>query len=800
MQEIKKVAVLGSGIMGSGIAGHLANCGIPSIMLDIVPPDLPEDQRNDRAARNRIADENKRKMLKSKPAPLYHPDNIDLIETGNLEDDLDRLKECQWVVEVVKEDVEVKRQLFTRIAQHRTPGTILSTNTSGVPLHSMTDVMDDDMRSHFLGTHFFNPPRYLKLLEIIPGPDTKPEVVTFMSDFAENVLGKGVVFAKDTPNFIANRILTFTSQYILHHIKEHGLTVEEVDALTGPEIGHATSATFRTFDLVGLDTYVHVLGNVKRGCPDDERQDLMTPPDYIQKMLDKGLLGEKSGSGFYKRTEERDEKGKRVILGLDLDTLEYRDPVKPRFDCIGAAKKTDSLEEKIRLMHWGEDKGSQFVWKLFSNMAVYTANRIGEIAGDIVNIDNALKWGFAWDVGVFETWDILGVKEVCDRMEKDNLELPPIVTALLDAGHNSFYQRDEEGKRYFFDLDTRSYKPVPLNPHTLILADVRAGGAIVASNESCTLFDLGDGILCAEFHTKMNTIDAAMLSMVLEGVNLINDGKFEGMVLGNQQPHFSAGANLMYVLGDIKQGNWDGVEKAIRGFHDANMAMRFCKGPIVAAPHHYTFGGSVEMSQHTARCVIAGETYGGLVEFGVGIIPAGGGTKEMLRRALAYVPANVPEGDPFPYVRRAFETIAMAKVSTSGPEMVDLGYLTEHDYICIHPDQQIKKAKDVCRGLILAGYHPPRPAKLIALGESARAALRSGVYQLQLGGYASEHDALIARHLANVLTGGDRRPGAIMSEQDVLDLEREAMLSLCGTEKTQQRMQHMLQTGRPLRN
>jgi 3-hydroxyacyl-CoA dehydrogenase len=580
---------------------------------------------------------------------------------------------------------------------------------------------------------------------------------------------------------------------------KRGLAVEDVDALTGPNIGHARSATFRTLDLVGLDTYIHVIGNVYNGCPDDEQRDLFQPTDWVKRMADRNLLGEKTGAGFFKRTDERDEKGKRIILSIDLDTMEYTPQQKSRFDCIGVARGVDSIEEKVKAMHTGEDEGSKFVWDLFANTAVYAANRIPEIADDIVNIDNAVKWGFAWEIAIFETWDALGFQYVCDRMKEDGLQLPAIAQAMLETGADSFY-KTENGKRMYFDIASKSYKPIPQNPNAFYIADVKAMGGVVKENEGCSLVDLGDGILCAEFHTKMNAIDNTLLELLGEGVRMVNDGEFDGMVVANQGEHFSAGANLFLILGEIAQENWAGVEMAVDIFQKTNMAMRFCKGPVVAAPHHYTFGGGVEMSQHAARAVIAGETYAGLVEAGVGVIPAGGGTKEMLRRALAYCPDNVPEVDPFPYVRRAFEAIGMAKVGTSGAEMIELGYLSENDIVCVNFDHQVKRAKDVCRGLVVAGYQPPLPATLIALGASAKAAFKSGVYQMQCSGWASEHDALIGSHIANILTGGNRLPGTKMSEQDVLDLEKEAFCSLCGTEKTQERIRHMLTTGKPLRN
>lgn len=799
MREIRRVAVLGSGVMGGAIAAHLANCGVPCLMLDIVPPNLTEEEKKSKEKRNSFAAASVAGLQKMKPSPIFLKSIPNLIEIGNFDDDFDRIADCDWICEVVKEDLTIKKAVFERVSKCRSKGSIVSTNTSGIPLHMMVEAMDDDMRKHFVGTHFFNPPRYLKLLEIIPGPDTLPEVIETMADFGENVIGKGIVYAKDTPNFVANRILTFLMQYIMYEMLKDGLTFEEVDALTGPVIGHASSATFRTGDLVGMDTFVHVVGNVYNGCPNDEQRDMFVPPDFVKKMLEKGYFGQKSGSGFFKKTDQKDEKGKPVFLSLDPKTIEYVPQVKPRFDCIGAAKKAKTVEDKIKIMHTGDDKGAKFVWKAFANAAVYAGNRIPEIADDIVNIDNSVKWGFAWERGIFEVWDILGFQYVCDRIEADGLKLPPIALAMKKAKAESFY-KTEKGKRFFFDLASKKYKPVPVHPNLIVLSDLKQAGKEVKGNSDASLIDLGDGIVCCEFHCKMNVVGPDLMKMLNEGVQLVNEKKFDGMVVGNQGEHFCAGANLMLILGFAMNKDWDGVRNMITGFQGANMAMRFCRGPVVAAPHHYTFGGGVEISQHAARAVIAGETYSGLVEAGVGLIPAGGGTKEMLRRALAYVPEGLQDGSPYPYLLRAFTAIATAKVSTSGPELIENGLFSEDDVICVNWDHQIKRAKDVCRGLVVAGYKPPRPATLIATGEPMRAAFRAGVYNMQQSGWASEHDAVIAEKIANILTGGDRMPGSKMSEQDVLDLECEAFLSLCGMEKTVERIQHMLASGKPLRN
>ena len=799
MRTISKVAVLGSGVMGGAIAAHLANCGIPSVMLDIVPFDLADADKKNKKKRNSIADAAKKALLKTKPAPLYKKSNADLIEIGNFDDDMEKISDCDWIVEVVTERLEIKKIVFENVKKHRTPGTILSSNTSGIAIHSMVDDFDDDMKSHFLGTHFFNPPRYLKLMEIIPAPDTDPEIIAFMASFMEDVLGKGVVYAKDTPNFIANRILTFGSQYISYEMLKDGLSVEEVDALTGPVVGHASSATFRTGDLVGLDTLVNVVGNVANNCPDDEWIDLMKLPPFLEKMVEKGYLGNKTGSGFFKATKDRDEKGRRIILGLDLETLEYRAPIRPDFPSLKAAKKCETLEEKINTLTKGDDKGAIFSWKVFANSAIYAGNRIPEIADDIVNIDNACRWGFAWEAGIFETWDILGFDYVCDRMESEGLTLPPIVVAMKEAGASKFYDF-VDGKDVYFDVASKTYLPIPQNENIISLPTLKKTNNVVKENESCSLIDIGDGILCAEFHTKMNSIDEGMGRMLQEASEMLENDDFDGLVIGNQAEHFCAGANVFVILGEAMQGNWDKIEHSIDELQQGLMGLRFNRKPVVAAPHHFTLGGGCEIAQAADRCVINGETYGGLVEVGVGLVPGGGGCKEMLRRAQEYVPANVQGGDLFPYVQRAFQNIATAVVSTSGAEMVENGHLSEQDIICASGDQLIKRAKDVCLGMIQAGYTPPLPATMTALGEPARAAFRVAMYGFELGGFASEHDVLIAEKVAHILTGGDRPAGSKVTEQDILDLEREAFVSLVGTEKSQARIQSMLMTGKPLRN
>ena len=700
----------------------------------MLPPKLSEKDLKDKKKRNAMVEGNKKALLKAKPSPLYVKSNIDMIDTGNFEDDMAKIADCDWIIEVVMERLDIKQSVFAKVAEHRKAGAIVTSNTSGIPIKAMAEGMPEEMRQHFMGTHFFNPPRYLKLLELIPGPDTLPEVIETMAEFGENVLGKGIVYAKDTPNFVANRLITFAMQYTMHTMKEAGLTPEEVDALTGPAIGHAGSATFRTADLVGLDTLQKVVGNVREGCPEDERLDLMSGPDFFDKMVEKGYFGNKSGSGFYKKTNEKDAKGKRIVLGLDLETVEYRDPVKPRFDCTGAVRNVEDLAQKLGIMHFSEDKGSKWLFTFFANMVQYAGNRIPEIADDIVNIDNAVKWGFAWEVGLFETWDMLGFNKVCERMAEEGIALPPIAAALKESGGESFYQV-VNGKRQYFDLASKGYKDVPVNPKEINIANLKLSEASreIARNDNASLIDMGDGILCCEFHCKMNAIDADLIAMLGKGIDMLEEDKFDGMIVANQGPHFSAGANLFLILGEIMQGNWDNVEAMVRGLQGAGMRMKYCKKPVVSAPHHYTFGGGVEVCMHTDKVVIAGETYAGLVEVGVGVIPAGGGTKEMLVRALEFCPANV-QVDAFPYVRRAFEDIATAKVGTSGGEVIELGYFRSSDILEPNYELQVGRAKAVCLGLVQAGYTAPRPPRLWALGETAESAFVTGVWGMKEAG------------------------------------------------------------------
>ncbi|MGI6459318.1 MAG: 3-hydroxyacyl-CoA dehydrogenase/enoyl-CoA hydratase family protein [Candidatus Hydrogenedentales bacterium] len=709
MGDIKRAAVLGSGVMGGAIAAHLANCGIPSLMLDIVPPGLSADDRRDPAKRNAFAAASKAALLKAKPAPLYLPENADLIEIGNFEDDFPRIAEADWVIEVVKEDLAVKKKVLGEAAKHRRPGSIISTNTSGILIQSMVDGLDDDMRRHFLGAHFFNPPRYLPLLELIPGPDTLPELVASLQQFAENVLGKGIVVAKDTPNFVANRILTYACQYIMREFPKDGLSVDDVDSLTGPIIGHASSATFRTCDLVGLDTYVHVIGNVYRGCPGDEQRELFQPEPWLQKLVDENRLGEKTGAGFYKKTDERDEKGKRVILSLNVNTLEYEPPRKTRFDCIGAARATDDLEEKVRIMHTGEDAGSKFVWKLFANTAHlrrqphpgdrrrYREHRPCREMGVCLEHRHLRDVGRARLRLRVRPHGRRRARGAGHRAGAARRRRRLVLPATKTAGHATF------------DLASKGYKEVERNPNALFLLDLKRGNRTVRENAACSLVDLGDGILCAEFHTKMNTIDADLLELLNAGTARVNEGAFDGMVVANQGEHFSAGANLFMVLGYAMQNDWDALASIISAFQDTNMALRFCRGPVVAAPHHYTFGGGIETQP---ACRPGRGRCGNLWRAGRG----GRGHHPRGRRHQRDAPPRAglcagqhSPGRPVPVRAPGLRDHRHGQGEHERPELIPLGYLTEHDFVCVNGQHQVKRAKDVCRGLVLAGTRRPDP-------------------------------------------------------------------------------------------
>jgi 3-hydroxyacyl-CoA dehydrogenase len=799
-RKIKKVAVLGSGVMGATIAAHLANVGIPSIMLDIVPPQLtPEEEKKgltfkDAAVRNRLAVTGKQNLLRMRPAALAVSDLASLIEVGNFEDHLSRLAEVDWIIEVVVENLQIKQELFKKVAAVRKPGTIVSTNTSGIPIKDICAGMDLEFKQHFLGTHFFNPPRYMKLLEIITLAETLPEVVKFIADFGERVLGKGIVYAKDTPNFIANRIGIFGMLYLMRAMVENGYTIEEVDAITGPAMGRPRSAAFGTTDLVGLDTFAHVAKNIYENVPKDEMREVFKVPDFVQKMIEKNWLGNKTGQGFYKRIKS--EAGKEKLV-LDYQTMDYRPAQKIKYPSLDATKAAPDSAAKAKALIYAADRAGEFAWKITSESLLYTARRIPEIADDIYNVDNAMKWGFNWEAGPFEAWDALGVEESVERMKKEGKRVPPLVAKLLAQKKKTFYQR-KNGQLSFFDLKAGRYKKVPEKPEIILLPSLKERKKLVKSNAGASLIDTGDGVACLEFHTYMNAIGQEIIEMIHESLKIV-EKDFVGMVIGNHAERFSVGANLLMLVGEIAKSNWAGIEAAIKAIQDAMMAMKYSEKPIVAAPHGMALGGGCEVCLSSHRIVAALETYMGQVEIGVGLLPGAAGNKEVYIRCIEGIPDGVSV-DLLPFLRKAFENIAMAKVSTSAEEARKLGFLRTMDRVVANGDHLLYNAKQTVLAMLQEGWKPPRPRLIPVAGDGGRAAIKYMANTMRMGGYITEYEEFIAGKLAYILTGGDVLSGASITEQQMLDLEREAFVSLCGEKKTQERITHMLKTNKPLRN
>lgn len=798
---IKRAAVLGAGVMGSGIAAHLANVGVLTHLLDIVPSELSEEDRRkglsreNAAFRNRVAAKGLDAALKASPPAFFSTKDARLITIGNIEDHLGWLSEVDWIIEAAPERLEIKRALFAKVEAHRTSGTLVSSNTSGIPIRLLAEGRSPDFRRHFLGTHFFNPPRYMKLLELIPGPDTLPEVMQRMATFAERTLGKGVVFAKDTPNFLANRIAAFSLFTTMRLMIEGDYSIEEVDRLTGSAIGRPKTATFRTADLVGLDTVAHIAANIADALPDAQERAVYTIPPFFLELVKRGWLGEKTGQGFYKRVKGVHE---HEILVLDYKTMEYRPRRSVALPSLDMAQGIEEPAERLRALAYADDRAGRYVWPLLRETLLYTAHRIPEIADDIISVDRAMTWGLGWELGPFELWDALGVKKASARMAQEGKALPTLVTALLQSGAHSFYRR-EAGRRYAFDLSAAKQVEIPERRGIIHLRTLHEQQQVVARNPGASLLDMGDGVACLQFHTKNNTIGPDILQMMRTSLQQCAE-RFDALVIGHQGKHFCVGANLLAILFEAEEENWDDIELMIRAFQDANMALKRFEKPVVAAPFSMTLGGGCEICLHTARVRAAAETYIGLVEAGVGIIPAAGGCKEMLLRSLEGIPDGA-EVDLLPFVRHAFETIAFAKVSTSAKDAQRLGYLRRTDGFTMNQDHLLHDAKQVALGLIAEGYTPPQPRDDIkVLGTRAIAAASTQLYNMKCGGHISSHDELIARKLVGVLAGGDVAPGTLVSEAYLLDLEREAFLSLCGERKSQERMQHMLKTGKPLRN
>jgi 3-hydroxyacyl-CoA dehydrogenase len=799
--KIRRVAVLGAGVMGSGIAAHLANAGIPSLMLDIVPPGLTDEDRKrglteeSPAFRNRFAARGLEGIRKSRPALLYSQKDMGLISIGNFDDDIARAADCDWVVEVVTENLDIKKALYDRIEAAWKPGTIVTSNTSGIAISQMMEGRSKKFRRHFLVTHFFNPVRYMKLLELVPGKDTDPEILRGIAEFGERRLGKGIVYGKDTPNFIGNRIGVFAMMYAMHAMMEEDLSIEEVDRILGPAMGRPKSAAFGTADLVGIDTLLHVSDNVYRNLPADPQRETFLPPPFVSEMVRRGWLGRKAGGGFFKMEGKGDAKKKLV---LDYRRLDYRPTTKVSFPSLDAAKGEEDAGERIRKVIGGDDKASAYAWKVLSESLLYSARRIPEIADDVVNIDNAIRWGFNWTLGPFETWDAIGLADSVARMRREGKEIPENVEKMLAAGNTSFYRRPG-GTLECYDFASGAYLPVPVSPDVIFLPALRERKKVVEGNQGATLYDIGDGVLCLEFHTKMNAVDGDIVSMMNEGVARA-EKEFAGMVIANHSENFCVGANLMLVFLEAQNKNFGNIETMVREFQNACMRLRCSEKPVVAAPAGMTLGGGTEICLGADRIRAAAETYMGLVEVGVGLLPAGGGTKEMVIRHLEGIPDGVT-ADPLPFLRKAFETIGMAKVATSAKEARDLGFLRPWDRVTIQRDFLIQEAKNTVLAMNREGYEMPRPRTDIALpGRSEFSTFAYALYAMRAAGYISEFDQRIGRKIAFVMTGGDVPRGTRLSEQDLLDLEREAFLSLCGEEKTQARIQYMLMKGKPLRN
>ena len=805
-RRIERAAVLGAGTMGARIAAQLANAGIPCYLLDIVPTSLtPAEQSKgltleSPAVRNRIVLAGLEAAKKSRPAAFFTPDDARLVTPGNLEDNIAWCGQVDWIIEAVAENLEIKRSLFTRVEAVRKPGTIVTSNTSGLPIHLIAEGRSEDFQQHWAGTHFFNPPRYMKLVELIAGPKTLPEVLQSLDEICDLRLGKGVVPAKDTPNFIANRIGTFSMLNAVRQMLALEMTIEEVDACTGPAIGQPKSATFRTADLVGLDILVHVIRNIYDNATTDASREIYKVPPFMEDMLKRGWLGDKSGGGFYKKVKKG---GDSEILTLDWQKMEYRPRVKAKFPSIEAGKAIEDTRERLRsllapgLDGKGGDKANRMLWASLSQTCLYAARLMPEISYSVVDVDRAARWGFAWELGPFEVWDAVGVERMAKALERDGQELSPLVRKVLDSPKKSFYE-SEKGTTRYFDLKSQALQPVLEPPGIIILKSLKERSGVVQKNAGASLIDLGDGVLCCEFHSKMNSIGGDLVAMIHAGITRLSSD-FDAMVIGNQATNFSVGANLMLVLISAQEGEWDDIHMAVRQFQRVNMAIKYAPRPIVAAPQGMALGGGCEVPLHSARIHAAAETYIGLVETGVGLIPGGGGTKEMLIRANEHS-AGGEELDLFHALKPVFENIAMAKVSTSGEEARTLGYLRSSDLIAMNRDRQIADAKQTALALLRTGYHPPAPAQIRVLGEEFLTGAKLAIHMMIRGGYASEYDGVVGRKLANILAGGAITAPQLVPEQYVLDLEREAFVSLCGERKTQERIAHTLKTGKPLRN
>ena len=799
-RSVKKIAVLGSGIMGSRIACHFANIGVEVLLLDIVPRELsPDEQKNNfspdsKSFRNRIVNQALETALKSNPSPVFSKKVVNNITTGNFEDDMNGIASCDWIIEVVIERLDIKKSVYDQVEKYRKPGTLITSNTSGIPIHLMAEDRSEDFKAHFCGTHFFNPPRYLRLLEIIPTPHTKPEVVSFLMDYGDKFLGKTTVLCKDTPAFIANRVGVYSIMALLHLVEKMDLTVEEVDKFTGPALGRPKSATFRTTDVVGLDTMINVANGLYNNLPDDKAHDLFRLPGYVEKMQENKWLGDKTNQGFYKKV--KDENGKSEILALDLKTFEYRPQQKIKSATLDATKAVENLRERMKVFAKGTDKAAEFFRTSFFGLFEYSSDRIPEISDELYRIDDAMRAGFGWELGPFEVWDAIGVKECLAAMQTYGNKPASWVTEMLEAGFTSFYTIDNGAKKYY-DIPSKSYKAVPGTDAFIFLDNIRESKTLW-KNAGTTITDLGDGILNLEFHTKMNTIGGEVIQGINKAID-IAEKDFKGLVIGNDGANFSAGANIGMIFMAAVEQDWDEINIAIKMFQNTMMRVRYSSIPVVAAAHNLTLGGGCELCLHADFVQTNAETYMGLVEFGVGLIPGGGGTKEFtLRVSDEFKDGQVEQN----ILKDRFLTIGMARVSTSGIEAFELGYLQKEKYaITMNRSRLILDAKEKAIEMADAGYTKPVQRKDIkVLGKSGLGIVYAGANSMYAGHYISEHDKKISEKLGYVMCGGDLSAPTLVTEQYLLDLEREAFLSLCGEKKTLERIQSILTKGKPLRN
>lgn len=798
-KTIKTVTVLGSGVMGARIAAHFANVGVSVLLLDIVPKELSEEDvkkgltKDSKVFKNRIAQTGLDLARKSNPAAFYQTDFSQRISIGNFDDDFQKIKDSDWIIEAVIENLKIKQSVFEKVDQFRKLGSIISTNTSGIPIHLMLEGRSEDFQQHFLGTHFFNPPRYLKLLEIIPTPKTNRDIVRFVMEYGDLFLGKTTIECKDTPDFIANRIGVFGMMNTFKIMEQLDLTIDEIDKITGPVIGRPKSATFRTADVVGLDTLVIVANHLYEVLQNDEQKEVFKVSATIQKMVENKWLGDKTGQGFFKKIKGAE--GESEILTLNLKTLDYEKRKKINYPSLDMAKPIDDLAQRLQIFNSTKDKAGEFFRLMCWDMFVYCSNRIPEISDDLLKIDKAMKGGYGWDVGPFEIWDMLGVGKVIHQMEKVGKKPATWVTDFITAGNTHFY-KTENGKKYYYDIPTTSYVLVPDSGAYIILSDIKTTN-IIDKNSGATLIDVGDGIACLEFHTKMNSLGTDVVSMVLKSIERV-EKDFEGLIIGNQAPNFSAGANLALLLMAASEGDYDEIDLSVRQFQKMTMRVRYSAKPVVVAPHGLTLGGGCELTLHADHIQAAAETYIGLVEVGVGLIPAGGGTKEMTMRTMDKMTDGAVE---LPFIRDTFMTMGTAKVATSAYEAISMGIIRPSDGISINKDRQVLDAKYAALTLAKAGYKQPKQRTDIrVLGRAGLSTIQMSIYLMWVAKQITDYDKIVAEKLGYVMCGGDLSESTLVSEQYLLDLEREAFLSLCGDKRTLLRVQHMLKTGKPLRN